>query len=477
MGATDNFLSMFGAPQDAPDSHETLDELAERPGALDAFVRDFGGASESFWFYDNTVEVRFDKVDHEYFLVDSELGNLTLLENVSSVSHIIDRSFALIPWAAKKTIEKFLRIVPTRYVLVGDVFGTEPLTLMPIVPEMTLAKFTEFALSAKTAHSDELDAAGEIGKMAHDWIEKYIIATLNNDQATIQGLMTQMCTDQRATNACIAALDWMKAHNVRWKETERKVYSRTHKVSGTMDGLCIVDSCDDPTCCPHEFKDRLTIADWKTSNYLYIEFLFQTAAYEAFYEEEFSIDIQDRWVLRLGKEDGEFEPWHLEEEDFEDDFAGFLACLELSRIKDGIEARVSERKASTRASKKAARAEAKEAAKVADKLAKAVEKAEKKRVKMENAARVKAEAKIERARLRAETKAAKAAGFPGATPVLEGKDAEVFLDAVKLGEPVSEDRKQWLDEVVHQSKIADSTYETEDADDDYTPPAIPTEEE
>ncbi len=470
MGATDNFLSAFGAFQ-APETHESLDSLVERPGTLDAFVSDFGGAAESFFFYNNTIEVRFDKVDHEYFLVDPELGNLTLLEGVSTVSHIIDRSFALIPWAAKKTIEKFLRIIPTRYVLVGDIFGDAPLTLEPVIPEMTLAAFTALAMSAKTAHSDILEEAGDIGKMAHDWIEQYIKAILADDQATIQGLMTQMCKDPRATNAVIAALDWMKAHNVRWKETERKVYSRIHKVSGTMDGLCVVDSCDDPTCCPHEFKDRLTIADWKTSNYLYIEFLFQTAAYEAFYEEEFGVDIQDRWVLRLGKEDGEFEPWHLEEEDFEDDFAGFIACLELSRIKDGIEARTSQRKAQSKAAKKAARAEAKTAAKAAEKLKKAAEKAEKKVKQLADKVRIQAEAKAERARLRALTKAEKEAEraklIPTATSAPEADAIPRTDTSVEVQAAAEEDSPE-------TDRADGGSVETEN---EYKPIAIPMEDE
>lgn len=449
-------MSSFG--NNVPEAQESQGVFNDGPGALDAFVSNFGGAAESFWFYDRTIEVRFDKVDHEYFLVDPELGNLTLLDGVSTVSHIIDRSFALIPWAAKKTIEKMLRIIPTA------IRDDGPEGTVVFVPEMTLAAFTALCMSAKTAHSDELDEAGEIGSMAHNWIEKYILAVLANDQLAIQGLMIQMCKDQRATNACIAALDWMKAHNVRWKETERKVFSKIHKCSGTMDGLCLVDSCDDPTCCPHEFKDRLTIADWKTSNYLYIEFLFQTAAYEGFYEEEFGVDIQDRWVLRLGKEDGEFEPWHLEETDFEEDFEGFLACLELSRIKDRIDERIRTRKAETRAAKKAARAEAKEASKIAEKLKKAADKAEKKLKQAEEKARVKAEAKAERERLRAETKATKSR-----TP---SPDFYTKVDA--LEEPTTMCAS--CSDCEFESSVHASHTHVEEEKTDYSPAPIPTEE-
>ena len=384
---------------------------------MDSFIQKFSGISESFFFYNGTVEIRFDEVEHKYFLVDPELGNLIPVFNVSTVSKIVDRSNALIPWTAKVTIEKLLRIIPTfikkvpkaQPVVVSDgpIVGLGTLDTtedVSYVPEMTLAQFSEFCQAAKTAHSDKLEDAGDVGKMAHRWIEQYIRATLAGDQVSIQGLMTQMCKDPRATNCVLAALGWIKAHNVRWIETERKVFSKKHKCSGTLDGLCLVDSCDDPLCCPSPFKDKLTIADWKTSNYLYVEFLFQTAAYEAFYEEEFGVDITDRWVLRLGKEDGEFQPWHLGPEDFPEDFAGFLACLHLKEIVDSVEGRMSEQKAHLRAERKRIREIQKAEDKAAEKVRKAVEKAQKK-IDRENA---KAAARAERERLKAEIKAEKA---------------------------------------------------------------------
>src|ERR1700722_5711542 len=98
MSAVDSFMSKFGGLKEL-----SPDDLPEgiSPNPLDAFLNKFGGPQmESFFFYDNTVEIRFDPVEHIYYLVE-ELGNLTVLLNVSTVSHIVDRSEALIPWAAK----------------------------------------------------------------------------------------------------------------------------------------------------------------------------------------------------------------------------------------------------------------------------------------------------------------------------------------------------------------------------------------
>jgi hypothetical protein len=41
------------------------------------------------------------------------------------------------------------------------------------------------------------------------------------------------------------------------------------------------------------------------------------------------------------------------------------------------------------------------------------------------------------------------------TPVLEGRDAEQFLDSVRVNEPISNDRQRWMDTLVQQSKTAE----------------------
>jgi len=41
------------------------------------------------------------------------------------------------------------------------------------------------------------------------------------------------------------------------------------------------------------------------------------------------------------------------------------------------------------------------------------------------------------------------------TPVLEGRDAELFLESVRVKAPVSDDRQRWMDDLVRQSRIAE----------------------
>jgi hypothetical protein len=41
------------------------------------------------------------------------------------------------------------------------------------------------------------------------------------------------------------------------------------------------------------------------------------------------------------------------------------------------------------------------------------------------------------------------------TPVLEDRDAERFLESVRINEPVSNDRQRWMDDLVRQSRAAE----------------------
>jgi translation initiation factor 2B subunit (eIF-2B alpha/beta/delta family) len=134
----------------------------------------------------------------------------------------------------------------------------------------------------------------------------------------------------------------MVAHNVRWLRTERKIYSRKYQYAGTLDGLATVDSCQDVACCGRIYQDELSLIDWKSSNHLRTEYLYQTAAYQQAEQEEFGCDIKARWILRLGKEDGKFEAWY--EQNFEQDFEAFLGCLNLYRANKAVEKRMSDAK-------------------------------------------------------------------------------------------------------------------------------------
>lgn len=275
---------------------------------FDKALKEWGGLTESYSFYNGEIELRFDPEEHIYLLVKG--SELIPQDGVTTVCHIIDKSTVLINWACKMMAEKLIASVH-----------------FPI-EEMEL---TKLILAAKSAHREKLEDAGVVGHTAHAWIEEYI---KSDNRACI------LPPEERAANCCLAAMDWMNSHNVRWIHTERKIYSRAYEYAGTLDGVATVDSCADVKCCPEPFKNRLSLIDWKSSNYLYTEFLLQTAAYQQAYQEETGEVIEDRWIIRLGKDDGEFEAWHLVPSTFGDDFWAFECCLELTRAIKNVTNRV-----------------------------------------------------------------------------------------------------------------------------------------
>ena len=340
---------------------ELVEQLNNSPNDLDAFIDQFGGMTEEYYFYNGEVCLRYDPKGHTYLLMTPD--GLKVQDGVTTVCHIIDKSKQLIPWGCKMMQQKLLLTTPY-------VDGTVVLTR---------EAYENLINEAKSAHKEKLEEAGQIGHIAHAWIESYIKLVIAKDDNGIEGLLLTFPEDERAKNACIAGLTWMSTHNVRWISTEHKIYSRRYGYAGTLDGKCLVNSCDDPNCCQIAFKDRLTIADWKTSNYLYPEFRLQTAAYAAADKEETGDLITDRWIIRLGKDDGDVETWHMEEDKQEADFQAFLNALYLKRSIEGVEADIQQVRSTRRAIEKEAKRVAKEARLEAERL-------EKIRIKLEQQA-------------------------------------------------------------------------------------------
>jgi len=365
-------------------------------GSLEKFIQRHGHITESYWFYDHTVELRFNTEEHKYYRV-GELGNFIAVPGVTTVCGIVDKSHMLVPWASKMCAQKMLRLMPTE-----EINGTIR------VKPLTLEEFTTLVLEAKSAHKDKLEDAGDVGHASHKCLEDSINHALQTDPEHIVRSLIALPEDERAINAANSALAWMSQHRVRWQETEKKIYSRLHDYAGTADGLAICDSCQNKTCCPVPFTGRLCLIDWKSSNSLKIDYLLQTAAYVHAKQEELGITIADRFVLRLGKseeEAGKFESWHSTVEDFADDFAAFLGCLSLVRLVDSVEERMKTQKGSIRALRKEQKETAKSLQKEQEKLQKALDKAEAKRLREEEKVKIKLLAKAERERLKAEKKA------------------------------------------------------------------------
>ncbi len=375
MDTMQSFLGKFGSM----DLEETNLPSANVPNTLDAFMEKFTPlAPESYFFYNGTIELRFNITDHKYYKV-GELGQLIEQHGVTNTLRVIDKSAALVPWGAKMMAEKLLRTVP---------LTPDSLMLAPL----SLADFTKLVMDAKGAHKEKLELAGDIGHAAHKTLEDSIKWAIANNNGVVEELHN-LPTDEQAKSAAQAGLNWMQTHSVRWIRTEQKIYSRTHSFAGTLDGIAEVSSCDNPACCSEKFDKSLSIIDFKTSNALRVEYIFQLGAYREAEHEEKGTPIERGFILRLGKDAPEFQPWPVSAKEFPQAFEGFLTCLHLTQLLNDVEERMRDTKKGIREVQRALKAEAKELAKVAKKIEKEAEKAQMKLDRAAEKERIKADAK------------------------------------------------------------------------------------
>jgi hypothetical protein len=161
----------------------------------------------------------------------------------------------------------------------------------------------ELLLEAKRKHQEKKETAATLGSEVHKWVEAYI----KNNETTLP-------TDERILNGVLAFLKWREAHGVQFVSSERLVYSKKYGFVGTLDAEAIIDG-------------KRCVIDFKTSNGIWAEMRFQTAAYQKAAEEEGTIYDGDRIIARFDKETGDFEAHSYGE--LEEDFEAFLASLTL----------------------------------------------------------------------------------------------------------------------------------------------------
>jgi len=242
---------------------------------------------EKTTLYNGKVVVEFEEEKHKYTVYID--GKKTKVPSVTTISGIIDKSGPLIAWSVKNTIAAAKSLIePGKY-----------------YSEQELNEFWE--LSRKASYTKKQEAA-DIGTVSHKWLELYF-----------HGLEPELPPEEHPSRSCVlAALAWLKDHKVQIMETERLIYSLKHGVSGRLDGIALVDG-------------KKTLLDFKTGNQIYVEARLQSAAYQAFFEEETGQQVEQRAIIRLHKESGQFFQRIYPKESFELDFNGFLSALGLYR--------------------------------------------------------------------------------------------------------------------------------------------------
>ena len=154
--------------------------------------------------------------------------------------------------------------------------------------------------------------AAEIGTQIHEWIEHFI-----KDKKT-----PELPKQKEVLLGVTAFLNWVDQHKVKFVHSEKLVYSRKYRFVGTLDAVAIIDG-------------KRCVVDYKSSSGIYSTFFYQTAGYQGAYEEETGIALTgNRWIIKLGKTDGEFLAY--ERDSFKEDFKSFLLCLGLKRAENAL---------------------------------------------------------------------------------------------------------------------------------------------
>lgn len=233
---------------------------------------------QNFSLYNGQVELKFNPEKHVYMVKGERV------EGATGVTGIINKP-ALIYWAVNQAIE----------------FLETALKAGQSYDEIQLKAILE---GAKKAHRKKTTEAGDIGTLVHEAIETYIKT----------GEKTKL-VHEKAKNCFEAFLGWAKDKNVKFLESERKVYSKNHKYAGTMDFRCEIDG-------------KFYIGDTKTSSGIFDEFWFQVSAYQQAYEEETGTTHDGQIIVRVGK-DGSFEVQTRGPQDYVEDVAAFNGALAL----------------------------------------------------------------------------------------------------------------------------------------------------
>lgn len=240
--------------------------------------------------YRDKVRIEFYERWHQYFLIKK--GESEKLKSVTNATSVIDKSGALVGWAIKLSREFLIK---------------------RIEDGLTIAM--EDILESHKLHAVRKKEAADLGTAVHEYAEKYIKAKLARKPKP------ELPTDERVLNGVIAFLKWEKEHKVKFLASEMIVYSKKHNYVGLMDAKAIIDG-------------KLSCVDFKTSNGIYDEMRFQVAAYREADSEECKCKYQASWIIRFGKDDGEFQAYELT--DHKQDFCAFVNCLELRRRLDEL---------------------------------------------------------------------------------------------------------------------------------------------
>jgi len=237
---------------------------------------------KEYKLYKGKIFIRFEGEGEKHKFYDDK-GNDIL--SVSKIAGVIDKSPGLMGWVAK---------MMGLYLLGEKDKGNDKIT-------------EELIIRAKKEYRVAQQKAKDVGREIHEWIHQ-----------KISGNNPEMPEDEQVVNGITAYLKFQKEHKVKWIETERCVYSRKYKFGGFLDGIGIMGK-------------ELILPDFKSSNGFYPDMEIQLAGYDIAYTEETGKKPQRYFILRFGKDTGEFEIKEIKEKEMEKNREAFIGLIPTAR--------------------------------------------------------------------------------------------------------------------------------------------------
>lgn len=167
----------------------------------------------------------------------------------------------------------------------------------------------------------ERDAAADAGTLAHDMVEAWIHGADHQPGDNYPDEVVE-----KALTAFGAFREWARQTELKVTHTEVSMVSEQHQFGGTLDAMLV--------------NGQLALGDWKTSNALYADYLYQLAAYGLLWEEHHPDQpiTGGFHLVRFSKNDADFE--HRYFADLSVAREGFLTMRKLYDIDKQLRKRV-----------------------------------------------------------------------------------------------------------------------------------------
>lgn len=234
---------------------------------------------ETVELYGGEVVINYHPTSHRYYLTHlngEKLPRQRQLTSVTGITGQVDKSRALMPWATRMYTERVRELMGE-----GVSFTRDDLESM--------------LNSAERAYEEVRDKAAGIGDYVHLFAERYSVhldpKEAYSEMVAELGYLTD--EDRVKVDAGVVGLtDWLKKEKIEIESAEKIVYSKKHDYVGKFDAII-------------KHNGKRYLADYKTSNGIYDEYYYQTAAYLKAYEEETGEKLDGAVLVAIVKEDKE----------------------------------------------------------------------------------------------------------------------------------------------------------------------------